>query len=343
MRAKRFLACRRLEDLALLLCKPALKLLSLSEFPTYNEFTLPKKSGGHRLIEDPTKELKKVQRKLNDYLQAVYYFNRSNAAYGFLTNPVDDPSPRHILSNAQIHIGCRWLINMDMKDFFHFISEDRVRQVFEIPVFDFKESISKVLAGLCCYKGRLPMGAPTSPILSNFATLGLDRDLEAYALNHSMSYTRYADDMTFSSKAAISQEHFREIEKLINTHQFQVNPGKVKHYGPDQADKEVTGLWVRDNRIDLPDEYLAQLTLAIDRLDEIIDDKFSTLSGRGQPTLWLEEWEQQIRGKLEFARQILGEEDLLYLDLALRLEEALMPPENFGPMNWLDFGYLPPK
>ena len=83
MRTKRFLVCRRLEDLALLLSKPALKLLSLAEFPSYNEFTLPKKSGGQRLIEDPTAELKKVQRKLNDYLQAVYHFNRSNAAYDF--------------------------------------------------------------------------------------------------------------------------------------------------------------------------------------------------------------------------------------------------------------------
>ncbi|MCB0583386.1 MAG: RNA-directed DNA polymerase, partial [Phaeodactylibacter sp.] len=176
-RAKRFLSSGTLEELALYLGKASLKLLALAELPSYNEFRIPKKSGGMRRIEDPTPELKKVQRKLNDYLQAVYHFQRTDAAYGFLANPVDDPSPRHILSNARVHMGCRWLLNVDAKDFFHMVSEERVKQVFQSGPFHFEEPIAGLLASLCCYKGRLPMGAPTSPILSNFASVPMDHAL----------------------------------------------------------------------------------------------------------------------------------------------------------------------
>ncbi|MCB9298291.1 MAG: RNA-directed DNA polymerase [Lewinellaceae bacterium] len=342
-RAKRFLSSGTLEGLALSLGKASLKLLALAEQPSYNEFRIPKKSGGMRRIEDPTPELKKAQRKLNDYLQAVYHFQRTDAAYGFLANPVDDPSPRHILSNARVHMGCRWLLNVDAKDFFHMVSEERVKQVFQSGPFHFEEPIAGLLASLCCYKGRLPMGAPTSPILSNFASVPMDHALMELARKYDWKYTRYADDMTFSAQEEITEAHFAEVGAIIRSHGFLLNPEKKKHYGPEDEDKEVTGLLVRESRIDLPEGYLEQLEKAIDHLDKAIDAKYSMASGRGQKTAWLEELEQQIRGKLEYARQILGEGDLLYLDLVVQLDEALTPPDYYGPMAWLDFGYALPK
>lgn len=342
-RAARFLACNSLENLALLLGKAALKLLALAELPIYNEFQIPKKSGGMRQIEDPAPELKKVQRKLNDYLQAIYHFHRTDAAFGFITNPKDDPSPRHILSNAQVHLGYRWLLNVDAKDFFYSVTEDRAQEIFQHAPFHFKEAIAQLLASLCCYKGRLPMGAPTSPVLSNFASIQMDHQLGELAKKHQWKYTRYADDMSFSGPSEITEDHFVIIQQVIETHGFELNLKKKKLYSPADEDKQVTGLLVLDDRIDLPEEYLKQLGEAIDYLDKAIDAKYSMPSGRGQKTVWLEELEQQIRGKLEYARQILGEDDLLYLDLVLQLDEALSPPDYFGPMGWLDFGYSTPK
>lgn len=342
-RMERFLACNSLERLALLLGKTALNLLALAESPSYDEFQIPKKSGGMRHIEDPVPALKKVQRKLNDYLQAVYHFHRTDAAFGFITNPVDDPSPRHILSNATIHLGCKWLLNVDAKDFFHLVLEERVQEIFQHKPFQFKEGIAKVLASLCCYKGRLPMGAPTSPALSNFASIPMDKQLMELAAQHHWKYTRYADDMSFSAQTEITEAHFRTIKQIVEMHGFQLNPAKRKHYTPTDEDKEVTGLLVRENRIDLPEDYLEQLGKAIDHLDKAIDAKYSMPSGRRDKTVWLDELEQQIRGKLEYARQILGEDDLLYLDLVVQLDEALSPPDFFGPMGWLDFGYSLPK
>lgn len=342
-RMGRFLESRTLEDIALRLGKSPLKLLALSEIPEYDEFRIPKKSGGMRRIENPTPELKKLQRKLNDYLQAVYHFHRTDAAYGFISNPVDDPSPRHILTNAREHLGCKWLLNVDAKDFFHHISWERVWAIFAAPPFSFEAPIAQVLASVCCYKGRLPMGAPTSPVLSNLASMELDRQLIALATENGWQYTRYADDMSFSSQSPITEEHFQMIDAIVAGQGFQLNPDKRKWYGPDREDKEVTGLIVMENRIDLPEDYLEQLEKAIDYLDKIMDAKYSTNRGRGEHTAWLDELEQQIRGKLEYARQILGENDLLYLDLVVQLDEALTPPDYYGPMGWLDFGYALPK
>lgn len=342
-RTQRFLACNSLEALALLLGKTALNLLALAASPSYDEFQIPKKNGGMRPIEDPAPELKKVQRKLNDFLQAVYYFQRTDAAFGFITNPVDDPSPRHILSNASVHLGCQWLLNVDAQDFFHAVSEEWVKRIFQAAPFHFDEAIAQLLASLCCYKGRLPMGAPTSPVLSNFASIKMDGVLQELAAKYSWKYTRYADDMSFSAQTEITEAHFLTIKQIVETHGFRLNPAKRKHYAPTDEDKQVTGLLVKADRIDLPEDYLQQLAQAIDHLDKAVDAKYSMPSGRRDKTIWLEELEQQIRGKLEYARQILGEDDLQYLDLVVQLDEALSPPDYFGPMGWLDFGYSLPK
>jgi len=342
-RGQRFLVCRKLEDLARLLGKPALSLMAMAEFPQYNEFSLPKKNGGRRQIEDPVPTLKKVHRKLNDYLQGVYYLHRPQSAFGFVTNPVDDPAPRHILSNAQMHMGCQWLLNVDVKDFFHQITIERVVTLFRDAPFRFKKGIAVLLAELCTYRGRLPMGAPTSPIISNLVAIDLDHDLEAFADQHAMMYTRYADDFTFSAKQEITSSHLEQIRGILHRYNFALNPTKMKWYSPKDDDKEVTGLIVREERIDLPHDYLSQLGEAINHLDQIIDAKYSTPSGRSDKAKWIEELEEQIRGKLEYARQILGEFDLQYQDLVIQMEEALSPPEHYGPMSWLDFGYSLPQ
>ena len=338
-RSNRLLSCQSLEDIARALGKTPLKLLAIAQSPQYNSFQIPKKNGGMRLVEDPVPALKKVQRKLNDYLQAIYYFHRTPAAFGFITNPLDDPAPRHILSNAQVHIGCQYLINVDAKNFFHSISEEWVQQIFSIRPFTFDPALAKVLAGICTHQGRLPMGAPTSPVLSNFASIQLDQKLRKLSLEQHWKYTRYADDMTFSSTHPITEKHFTQIQEIINAAGFELNISKVKSFGPNDLQKEVTGLIVQQNRIDLPDDYLGQLEQAIDHLDKIMDAKYTMPSGRSESANWIEELKQQIQGKLGYARQILGETDLQYLDLLVQYDEALSPPDYYGPISWLEFGY----
>ncbi|MDX2072060.1 MAG: reverse transcriptase family protein [Haliscomenobacter sp.] len=338
-RTQRFLACRSLDQLAFVLRRAPTMLASLAEHPQYREFYVPKKNGDKRLIEDPQPPLKKPLRKLNDFLQAVYFFHRTESAYGFLTNPVDDPQPRHILSNARVHLGCTWLLNMDMQDFFHTISEERVLEIFEAPLFNFPRDVAAVLAGLCCYKGRLPMGAPTSPILSNLASIPLDQDLQHYAKERGWAYTRYADDMSFSGHSPIEAIHVEEISAIVQQYDYRINPAKTRIFAPGGAPKEVTGLLIENQDVALTAEYYTQLQAAIEHLSLVVDAKYSTSAGQVHFTPWLNELQQQVQGKLAFAGHILGPEAPQYLELERNFELALQPPEYFGPLTWLEFGY----
>lgn len=341
-RAARFLAAKNFEALAKLLRKPPLRLVAIAANPQYKAFDIPKKNGGKRHIENPLPELKKIQRKLNDYFQAVYYFHRTDSAYGFLSAPKDDLVPRNILTNAQQHIGCKWMLNVDMKDFFHQIAYDRLVTLFQAPIFDFNEEVSVALAALCCYKGRLPMGAPTSPILSNLVVIPLDHDLEHFAASHGMRYTRYADDLTFSSTTVISNTHFETINQWIDAYDLFLNPKKIKFYLPDDGiPKEVTGLVVGDTEVYLSEEYQLQLAGAIEHLSIVVDAQHLTPSGQNNRSVWVKELQQQVKGKMEFAKVILGETSPDFLAYADAYQKAVEPPEHFGPLSWLDFGYAP--
>jgi len=337
-RANRFLACQNFEALALLLRTPSLELLSLASNPLYDEFHIPKKNGSKRLIEDPQPKLKRIQRRLNDYLQAVYFFYRTDGAYGFLAAPVDDTEPRNILSHAERHLGCRWLLNVDMQDFFHQVKLGQVIQLFAEEPLAFKLEMAQVLGGLCCYKGRLPMGAPTSPILSNFACLAFDERMKYFADLKGWIYTRYADDISFSSEKEIVDEQVMEAIRQVEVLGYKLNPAKIKLYGPGDQ-KIVTGLIVGENEVNVPEDYSESLEQAILQLGQIVDAKFYTVNGRGRPSAWVKELEQQVRGKLAFASNILGTDDERIIALEMELEKALEPPENYGPISWLDFGY----
>jgi len=276
-------------------------------------------------------------------LQAVYFFHRTPAAYGFIGNPVDDPEPRHILSNAQRHIGCQWLLNVDMQDFFHLVTQQRIELLFRAPLLNFPEDMARFLAEACCYKGRLPMGAPTSPVLTNLICIPLDQDLLHWANQRGMTYTRYADDLSFSGKAEIREEHIAGVTEWIEAYELRVNPKKVFLYGPDDPEKEVTGLIVREDRVDVPPDYLRQLQGAVQKPSDIVDAQHLTSSGRDQPSPWVEELQEQIDGKLEFVRQIKGYWDSDYRQIKESLRTAMEPPEQYGPLNWLDFGYAAPR
>jgi RNA-directed DNA polymerase len=342
-RAQRFLSIQNVEQMAHAFGKDQLRIVSLAAVPEYAEFFIPKKNGDKRLIENPTPQLKKIQRRLNEFLQAVYFPLRTDAAYGFLTNPVDDPSPRHILSNATRHVGCKWLLNVDMQDFFHYISQGEVELLFRREPFGFNEDMSKLLAGLCCYKGRLPMGAPSSPILTNLYCIPLDHALQNLAQEKQWTYTRYADDLSFSSQAEITLQDADVIKTMVEAHQLVLNPKKRRLLGPSDPEKEVTGLLVGETQVGIAPEFLEMLEKAIQHLNDIIDAQYITPSGRNQGSIWVDELEDQVRGKLEFVRQIMGEDHDTYCTLAQKLDQAVEPPEVYGPLTWLEFGYQTPR
>lgn len=338
-RSDAIIACRDLESLAGLLAIRPERLVTLAANPQYREFSIPKKDGSRRLIEDPVPLLKRVQDRLADFLQAVYYFHRTAAAYGFIVRPLDDPEPRHVLNNAKAHLGRPYLLNLDLEDFFHTIHRERVRLLFQAPLLDFPEDLSELLAGLVTYKGRLPMGAPSSPVLSNLVSIPLDQDLQALAGAQELVYTRYADDMSFSSQRPIAEQAMAQIAHLIESWEFRLNSEKKKYFGPDDQDRAVTGLIVAGETVTLPDDYLPTLEAAIYQLSKVIDAQHLTPSGRSADSVWVNDLRRGVFGKIEFARHILGNDHSWLNRLRGAYYDALRPPETYEALSWLEFGY----
>ncbi|NBC08748.1 MAG: hypothetical protein GVY26_16280 [Bacteroidetes bacterium] len=332
---KKFCGLRSVSELCLLLKTDKRKLELLANQPPYKTFTVPKKDGGERLIEAPGGPLKKVQGLLNRYLQSAYFLEKSTAAYGFVVGVRNDEDRRNVLTNAKKHLGKTYLLNIDLQDFFHSVTRDQVLDILLKPPFNFKRRLPDLLADLLTYNGRLPMGAPTSPVLSNFACRELDRRLSAMAEDLLWTYTRYADDMSFSGNRPFDEEKVNSVLRLIREEGFTPNPRKIKRFGP-KDEKVVTGLLLTD-KVQLEKGYLDQLQQDIQQLA----DTLRAQNEQGQlATRWVEQFKQQVRGRLSFAGFVLGRRHERYQQLKDAFYTASNPPqEEFGAVSWRGFPY----
>ncbi|AEP10387.1 retron Ec67 family RNA-directed DNA polymerase/endonuclease [Micavibrio aeruginosavorus] len=196
-------------DLARLLkSKPdtfAYFLYKVPEKNKYTSFSIPKKTGGERKIDAPSDQLSYIQKQLAKYLQdcieeigelekqKLGKKKFSSAAHGFTKD-------RSIITNARPHRRKRWVLNLDLKDFFPSINFGRIRGFFiKNKNFNLDPDVASAIAHICCYEGKLPQGSPCSPIISNLIGHLLDVRLIKIAKKYSCTYTRYADDITFSS------------------------------------------------------------------------------------------------------------------------------------------------
>jgi len=256
-RAKAFRKTGNLHALAKLLgtSLPFLKIMSTR--PVYQHFQIPKANGKKRKIENPVRALKKVQQKLGFYLQAIYHERRPDCAYGFIRSTSDDPMTKDIYTNALQHVSKPYVLNIDLKDFFHTIKKERVRLFFRRQLH-FTEKAASCLANLCTYRGRLPMGAPTSPVLSNLICIRLDERMEQLAKNQKWIYTRYADDMTFSGKKPFKKKHLLVLRAIIMEEGFIINEDKVQKWKKGEQ-PEITGLILKNKKPDIKETYIEHI------------------------------------------------------------------------------------
>lgn len=206
----------------------------------YKKIKIPKRSGGIREISIPAEGLKFLQRWiLNNILERI---SLPSSAIGFRKG-------FSIVDNATVHINKPCIINIDMKDFFPSISFLQVYKVFRY--FGYTTEVSKVLSKLCTYKGVLPQGAPSSPYLSNIICRRLDKRLFFLSKKIEATYSRYADDITFSGDRSIVH-YIQEIKKIINDEGFKINENKtrIKYSNERQI---VTGLIV-NKKLGIPHE-----------------------------------------------------------------------------------------
>lgn len=293
----------------------------------YTSFDIPKKDGSSRRIDAPCKGLRTIQRALNHVFQIVY--TPHVAAMGFVPE-------RSVATNAQRHIGQRYVYNIDLKDFFPSITSGRVFKRLQSKPFGLQEGVARIIADLCCYENAehrhvLPQGAPTSPTITNFICERLDIKLSRLAKAYGLNYTRYADDITFSGmnnmfdtdgKFCKSLRHIIEDEE-----HFVINQKKTRlcHTGMRQ---EVTGITVNQNT-SVSRKYVKQLRTLIhnwevkgyDEAQAIFISKYNTTKKHNFKGV--HHIENVIAGKLLYMKMVNGIEDSTYTCLVERFERLL--------------------
>lgn len=390
----------------------------------YAEFKIKKKSGAERYIHAPVKGLKSLQKTLSFVLQCVY--EPHNAAMGFVRD-------RSIVDNAKLHVGSKYVYNIDLKDFFPSVDQARVWKCFQLKPFnlnkassvepqymkweDFKKEhlktdepvtflkgkgrmftntpygtlyvannfdkekdkyillgssslktkagkslegtlwlvnkipdtsrldIANIIASLCCTemeverknetgewekvkRNVLPQGAPTSPVITNIVCQKLDYLLSGVAKRFGLKYSRYADDITFSSMHNVYQPEsvfLKELHRIISEQNFYIKESKTR-LQKDGYRKEVTGLLVNE-KANVQQRYIKQLRMWLyywerygyERasgffLQQYIADKGHVKNGKPDMA-------NVISGKLDYLKMVKGADNELYLKLKSRFDK----------------------
>lgn len=327
-------------------CKPfQLKSLTYYGNPEickkrYQSFTIKKKTGADRTINAPSKGLKSILRALNIVLQCLY--EPHEAATGFVLD-------KSIVDNARKHVGHNYVLNLDIKDFFHSFDRNRVKLAFMYKPFNLngeKEPLAFLLASLCTHpieiegelKTVLPQGSPTSPTVSNILCSRLDHRLNGLSNRFGATYSRYADDITFSSPHNIYQneenprvtnkEHYdnfmAELQRLIETEGLFINPRKSR-LQKSAYRQEATGLIVNE-KVNVRRRYIKQIRMWLyywekygyEKAEKIFTRDYISDKGhvkKGEPSL-----ARVLEGKLEFLKMVKGKEDGTYLGLVNRFD-----------------------
>ncbi|HYT94151.1 MAG TPA: reverse transcriptase domain-containing protein [Gemmataceae bacterium] len=217
----------------------------------YHRFDIAKKTGGLRSISAPKAALARAQRWVFDNI--LMRLEVEPQVHGFV--------PGHsILSNATPHVGKQVVVNLDVKDFFPSVTFRRVKGLFQ--AFGYSEHVATVFALLCTEPPRvaaevdgkvyhvalservLPQGACTSPAITNALCRRLDRRLAALAKRHGYSYTRYADDLTFSGDNGKAVGRLlRSVRAIVLAEGFTEHPRKTRVMRRANR-QEVTGVTV---------------------------------------------------------------------------------------------------
>jgi len=283
----------------------------------YHSFEIQKRSGGFRTISAPAAQLKTLQRRLAAYLQKC--LDEIDSASPRTRHISHGFSPgRSIFSNAASHRKRAFVLNVDLEDFFGSIHFGRVRGFFvENKNFRLHPEVAKILAQIVCDNGTLPQGAPTSPVISNMLGHILDMRLWRIAQRYNCSYTRYADDLTFSTSLPEFPHQLafadpgcpnqwqagKELKREIARCGFSVNEKKTR-LQLRRSRQEVTGVVV-NQRLNVRSDYRRTARAMLHRLRKSgsFEIEGTETSGGTSTKRKITGTLNQLEGMLAFLRQ----------------------------------------
>lgn len=274
----------------------------------YSEFNIAKSSGKIRLITAPDRRLKMIQRRIATLLNQLYRIR--NPVHAFVLD-------KSVKTNAEAHGDRRHVVNLDLEDFFGSITEARVAGL--LASLGIPQRVSEIIARLCCRGAKLPQGAPTSPVISNMICFRLDTDLMLIAKASRSIYTRYADDITFSSyqppaslfegpvppSGRFSPELLASsLREAISANGFVVNSEKT-HYADRNSRRIVTGVKINAG-LNVDRRYIRQIRAVLHSIEKsglpAAQSKYSSAGGKGQVA-------DHLRGKISYVAHLKGRAD----------------------------------
>lgn len=318
-------------------------------FHRYRQFEIPKKSGGKRQISAPgSQSYKHMLRYVSLILQSIY--EPSVHTMGFVPG-------KSIVDNAKAHMGMNYVFNIDLKDFFPSINFFRIAARLRVRPFNFTREVANHIAGLCTmrieaedstqeekkYLYVLPQGSPASPVITNLMCEKLDFLLSGLAKRFGLIYTRYADDITFSSLHNVYQDgsDFRkELERIITGQGFTMNPKKTR-LNVVGFRQEVTGLTVSKDKVNVSRQYIKDLRGLL-----YIWEKYGyaeaerRLAERSEAPKRI--WDRRkkgtslacvVEGKIAFLKMVKGESDTTYAKLQARYNKLMHKSEMNQPQH----------
>lgn len=327
-------------------------------FHRYHQFKIKKKSGGYRQITTPrNRSFMMLLQSVNEILKAMY--TPSDYAMGFTEE-------RSVVTNAAVHKGQNYVFNIDLKDFFPSVEQGRVLKRLTLAPFKFPPQIALIISGLCSMRVKrekpvenkqhdldrqfayvLPQGAPTSPIITNMICDTLDRRLAGLAKRFGLHYTRYADDITFSSMHYVysgNGEFRKELARIIERQGFTVNEEKTRlqKLGGRQ---EVTGIIVSD-KLNVTKKYVREIRSLL-----YIWEKYSYSAAmsrflpkykaekghikKGNPDLT-----NVLGGKLMYLKMVKGDTDSVYVRLYKKFQELVAKDFGLDKTNSYGITYI---
>lgn len=316
-------------DVANLLEVPVGQLLYIlyQKKKNYKNFQIKKSNGENREISAPQDGISILQEKFKVILD--YFYRPKRSAHGFI-------SGKSIKTNAEKHTKKTYVVNLDIEDYFGTITFARVYGLLKSKPFNFAHPAATVLAQLCTKDGKLPQGSCTSPVLANLISTSMDKQLTQLAKRKNITYTRYADDLTFSFRQKSMPEIFSKSEganieigdtvrKIIESNGFKINEEKFRVQERHQK-QVVTGLTVNE-KVNIDRKYIRVTRSMIDKwckdktqasITFCANKRIQTTTNQKAISIF----RNHIYGRLSFIKMIRGGDFPVYLKLMTRMSHG---------------------
>jgi RNA-directed DNA polymerase len=274
----------------------------------YKIKSILKTNGKKREINAPIPALKELQIYTKNFLSRHYI--PMQCVHGFVRK-------RNIKTNAQIHCGKKYIINMDLKNFFPSIEYNRIIGV--LIYMGFENDLASLIAKIACYHKKLPQGSPCSPILSNIICQRLDRRLTRLSEKCNVKYTRYADDLTFSFDSRFSKSFLLQLKDIIEDEGFNINDLKT-HFKSFHQRQSVTNLITNNSKPNIPREQIKMTRTLIHKLNSgkiecAVDIALNKTNFKKSSKPQYEGILSYLDGFISYIGYVRGIEDRIYLKL----------------------------